>query len=281
MYDSNTELYCILGDPIRHSKSPVMHTLAFEHLNINSIFMAFSCNHDTVADAFQAIRSLDIKGGSITMPIKTDAMAQMDEIADDAKLIGSINTFRNENGRLKGYNTDGLGVVRHLESEGISLKTKVILAGAGGAGQSIAIQLALNGVQELIICNRTIGTAEALAKKINTNIPECHARVVPLDEEHLIHELQDATVLIDSTPFGMHPLEDYSILNNLDGVPKGVVFVDICYYPRRTKLLKLAEDNGFRVYNGEGMLLYQGVEAFRIWTGQEFPLDYIKSKHIF
>lgn len=274
--NSNTSLYCILGNPVRHCNSPIIHNLAFQKTGINSVFLSFVCDRSNIRQVFQSIRTLDVKGGSITMPVKIDAMEQMDSVADDARLIGSVNVFKNENGKLTGYNTDGLGVVHFLQSKQVPFQTKTVLTGAGGAGQSIAVHLALHGTKILAISDINLKAAEKLANKITQSVPECHAYAISSEESILIHELQNSAILIDATPLGMHPFENQSILSSVDGIPKHVVFMDICYAPPKTKLLKLAESHSFQIYNGIGMLLYQGAEAFRIWTGQEFPLEYVQ-----
>ena len=279
--NSETELYCILGDPVTHCKSTVMHNLAFSQLDINAVFLAFLCNQDNISQVFQSVRALDIKGGSITMPVKKAAMPFMDFISKDAQLIGSVNVFKNINGRLEGYNTDGLGVVHFLQSKNIPFTDKTVLVGAGGAGQSIAIQLALHGTKNLVICDKDLASARSLADKINESITGCHADASTADESVLIAELQNSDLLVDATPLGMPPLEGQSILYSFQSIPKHVTFLDICYAPPKTKLLELARENGFQAYNGIGMLLYQGVEAFRIWTGCEFPLEYIEQQNLF
>ncbi len=280
MCTSKTNLYCIIGDPIKHCQSPLIHNLAFNYLGIDSVFLAFSCNSETIPNVFDAIRTLDIKGGAITMPVKEMAMSFVDSIENDAKLIGSINVFKNDNGHIRGYNTDGLGVVRFLQSKNISYKNAVIV-GAGGAGKSIAVQLALHGAQKIVICDKDNATATSLAANINDNVTTCSAIASSASEPNLISLLNDANIMINATPLGMHPLEDFSVLNSFVGVPKNVVFMDCCYSPTQTKLMRLAEQNGFIAYNGHGMLLYQGAEAFKIWTSQTYPLDFILSQNFF
>ena len=274
--NSKTSLYCILGNPVSHCNSPIIHNLAFHKTGINSVFLSFVCDHGNIRQVFESIRTLGIKGGSITMPVKLDAMQYMDSIADDARLIGSINVFKNENGVLTGYNTDGLGVVRFLQHKKISFQTKAVVAGAGGAGQSIAIQMALHGTKTLVICDKNLSAAQALGEKINKNIPSCKASWISSEESAIIRELQDSSILVDATPLGLHPLEGKSLLTSVEGIPKDVVFFDVCYAPPKTKLLQIAEQGGHPIYNGIGMLIHQGAAAFHIWTGQEFPLEYVQ-----
>lgn len=276
--NSRTTLYCILGNPVHHCSSPTIHNLAFQKKGINSVFLSFVCDHSNIQEIFQSIRVLNIQGGTITMPAKIESIPFMDSISDDARLIGSINVFKNDNGVLTGFNTDGLGVVHFLQHKQIPFHTKAVLAGAGGAGQSIAIQLALHGAKILAICDTNEAAANSLAHKICQSIPTCQAYAISPTESTIIQELQNSAILIDATPLGMAPLEDQSLLSSVDGIPKNVIFFDICYAPPKTKLLKLAQSKGFQTYNGLGMLLYQGAEAFRIWTGQEFPLDYVQKQ---
>ena len=217
--NSHTRLYCILGNPVQHCYSPIIHNLAFTKKQINSVFLSFVCDHHNIQPIFQSIRALGIQGGAITMPVKIEAMQFMDTIADDARLIRSINVFKNENGVLAGFNTDGLGMVRFLQSQSISFYSKVILAGAGGAGQSIAVQLALHGTKSLAIYDKNILAASSLAERISQNIPACTAYAIPFDEQTIIRELQDSALFIDATPLGMPPFENQSPIKSFDGIP--------------------------------------------------------------
>lgn len=278
LLDSQTALYGILGDPVSHCRSTVMHNMAFSCLGKNAVFLAFLCNSQNIAEVFQAIRALDIKGGSITIPVKKLAMPFMDFISEEARLIGSINVFKNVNGRLEGYNTDGLGVVRFLQNKHIPFSEKTVLAGAGGAGRSIGFQLAFHGAKQLIICDKDLALAQSLEDAVNQSVAGCDAKASLAEESILLKELEDSTLFIDATPLGMPPLTDHSLLNSFLSIPSHVTFLDICYEPSETKLLRLARQNGFQAHNGIGMLLHQGAEAFRIWTGQEFPFEYVEKR---
>lgn len=275
---ATTKLYGIIGSPILHSKSPILHNYAFSRCNIDAVFLAFEANKQNLEKVMNGIRILNFSGGSVTMPIKHAVVPLMDELSHEAELIGAVNVFKSENGILKGYNTDGIGLVTLLDKKEIEYKNKkIVMCGAGGAGRSVAIQLALSGVRELVIFDIIKDNADQVVNIINNNIPNCFARGYVSDETQLIEELNDDTsAYVDCSPLGMSPHENTTMIHDFTQVPKTVTFVDITYAPPKTKLLQLAEKNGNKIYNGMDMFYYQGAEAFRIWTGEELPIDDIK-----
>ena len=275
---ATTKLYAITGDPICHSRSPRMHNLALEQARIDGVFLAFQGNLSNIEDVIKAFRTLQVQGGSVTMPVKSAAAKLMDRLSREAQLIGAINVFHNENGELVGYNTDGMGFVMMLDEHEIPYKGKrVVQAGVGGAGRAVAVQMALSGVRELVLCDLDEEKAEQTARMICENVPGCHAVSCPANEESLRAQLLLETALyVDCTPLGMPPREDQSMISSFDGIPKELYVVDICYAPPKTKLLKMAEEHGCRILNGMDMMFNQGAKAFEIWTGQQMPLDYVK-----
>ncbi len=192
----------------------------------------------------------------------------MDEVDQAAQLIGAVNTLKFTEDKIKGYNTDGVGAVKAIE-EIITVKDKkVVIMGAGGAAWAVAFQLILNGIQKLSIANRTPEKAEHLARDIKNKL-EFSSRVVNFSEL----ELTSTDILINTTPVGMHPHEDQKPLVTSEMMHPELVVNDIIYNPLRTGFLKEAEEAGAKTVNGTKMLVYQGVEAFRIWTGVNPPVE--------
>lgn len=275
--NGKTKLVGLLGYPISHSRSPRMHNAAFQYLNLNFVYMAFDIIGEDLEQAIEAMKVLKVAGFNVTMPNKSDVMQLLDDISPEARLIGSVNTVLNDNGRLIGYNTDGKGYVMALSDEGISPKGKrIVMAGAGGAARSIAIQLALEGAEEIVILNRAIEAAEVICNTINSNISSCRAHSSGYSEDGLRQLLRKADLFINCTPLGMHPDEDESIIEDPTLLHPHLVVSDIVYSPSKTKLMKIADAAGCKTFNGLGMMIQQGALAFKLWTGVDMPIEYIK-----
>lgn len=279
--DGHTILIGLLATPIRHSMSPTMHNNAFAMLGLNYAYLAFEVGQKELPSAVQAIRTLEMRGANISMPNKQAILPLLDDLAPAAKLSGAVNTVVNDHGKLTGYTTDGIGFMQALAAENIDLRgEKMVLAGAGGAGTPIAIQAALDGVKEIVIVNRTTDPQGSQAQKNVKIINEqtnAHARFVPLaDQAQFKAELADATIYCDATGVGMKPLADQSLITDPSWLREDLIVYDTVYAPRTTKLMTIAQAAGVRhVFNGLGMMLYQGAEAFQLWTGQAMPVQAI------
>ena len=279
--DGHTILIGLLATPIRHSMSPTMHNNAFAMLGLNYAYLAFEVGQQELPSAVQAIRTLEMRGANISMPNKQAILPLLDDLAPAAKLAGAVNTVVNDHGKLTGYTTDGIGFMQALAAENIDLRgEKMVLAGAGGAGTPIAIQAALDGVKEIVIVNRTTdpqGSQALKNVKIINEQTNAHARFVPLaDQAQFKAELADATIYCDATGVGMKPLADQSLITDPSWLREDLIVYDTVYAPRTTKLMTIAQAAGVRhVFNGLGMMLYQGAEAFQLWTGQAMPVQAI------
>jgi quinate/shikimate dehydrogenase len=274
----HTGLYSLIGSPVDHSGSPAMYNFSFQKTGLDYAYMAFDITLDKLSDAIAAIKTFKIKGSNVTMPCKTAVVEYMDELTPAARIIGAVNTIVNDNGRLTGNNTDGIGFVRNLKENGVEVKgKKITIMGAGGAGSAIQVQLALDGVKEISIFNiddafypRAIETAAKLKKEV----PDCVINVYPLeDEARLKEEIASSEILINSTKVGMHPLEKESIIKDNSVYRKDLVVADTVYNPKITKMLEEAEAAGSKIVGGIGMLLWQGSAAFKLYTGLEMPTD--------
>ena len=274
----HTGLYSLIGSPVDHSGSPAMYNFSFQKTGLDYAYMAFDITLYKLPDAIAAIKTFKIKGSNVTMPCKTAVVEYMDELTPAARIIGAVNTIVNDNGRLTGNNTDGIGFVRNLKENGVEFKgKKITIMGAGGAGTAIQVQLALDGAKEISIFNindafypRALETAAKLKKEV----PECVVNVYPLeDEARLKEEIASSEILINSTKVGMHPLEKESLIKDKSAYRKDLVVADTVYNPKITKMLEEAEAAGSNIAGGIGMLLWQGSEAFKLYTGLEMPTD--------
>lgn len=283
-----TRLGGLLGSPVKHSISPMMHNDSFEINGIDAVYLCFDVGPDRLGETVQALRDMNAYGFNLTMPDKEAVIPFLDELSDAARLIGAVNTVENRDGRLIGHNTDGIGFVKAAAAEGIDVSGRTItLLGAGGAGGAIAVQLALSGCRELYLCNRQTRSwnrAGELVERIDQNTP-CQARLIDLgDESETASCIRESSLLINATPVGMEPNADAmplpeDIFGEGGAVHEGLAVADVIYHPRKTKLLRKAEEAGLFAFSGMYMLLYQGEAAFRIWTGTDMPVSVIRERY--
>ena len=279
----HTLLISLIAKPIRHSLSPIMHNEAFAKLGLDYAYMAFEVGNEELAGAVQGIRDLGVRGSNVSMPNKQAVIPLLDEISPAAELVGAVNTVVNKDGKghLVGHITDGTGAMKALAVEGVEIKDQIVtMTGTGGAGTAIAIQAALDGAKELRIFNindKHFSNGEATVKKINENT-NCKASITDLSDQAAFKKsIAESSIYIDATGVGMKPLEDESLITDPDVIREDLVVFDVVYSPAETKLLKFAKENGAkRAINGLGMMLYQGAEAFKLFTGEDMPVDYIR-----
>ena len=278
----HTGLMCLLGSPCKHSISPMMHNKAFEALELDYRYLAFEVDETTLKTAVEGLKALGARGFNLTMPCKNQMVSLCDELSPAAKLIGAVNTVVNNNGILTGHNTDGIGYMQSVKDAGFDiLGKKMTLLGAGGAATAILVQAALDGVSEISVFLRKTSrfyeraeiTAKALMEETNCKIKLCDFN----DPELLRHELADSAILVNGTSIGMAPDVDACPIPCADVLPNGIIVSDIIYNPKETKLLTMAREKGLPYFKGTYMLLYQGAEAFRLWTGCEMPIELIKN----
>lgn len=278
-----TRLLGVIGSPVGHSGSPAMHNYGFELLGLDYAYLAFDIPLERAGDAIQAAKTLDMKGLNVTMPLKQAVMEHLDELTPAVRLIRACNTIVNEEGRWVGYNTDGVGYVLSLEAQGISVKgKKLVILGAGGAGTAIQVQCALSGAAEIAIFNRRGGSflrAEETVHRLEQLVPGCQVEVCDLADRELLYEkITGCDILANATNVGMAPHGDECILEDLNLLRKGLVVTDAVYNPRETVLLRAAAERGCVTVDGKAMLLWQGVEAFRLFTGQNMPVEQVRER---
>lgn len=280
----HTGLTALLGSPVAHSISPMMHNESFRYHNLDYVYLCFDVNEEGLAIAVDGLKKIGIRGFNLTMPNKNKMIEFVDHLSPAGELIGAINTVVNDDGILTGHNTDGVGFMRSLEDAGHNVigKTMTVL-GAGGAATAICAQAALDGVKCIHIFARTTSrfwnrTAE-FVKKIN-EMTNCQAILHDNDDKEALRQaLKESALLVNASSVGMAPNTDASLIEDPSYFHQGLIVYDAIYNPRETKLLRLAREAGCETCNGLYMLLYQGAEAFRIWTGKEMPVDLIKEKY--
>jgi len=251
-----------------------MHNAAFQELNLDFVYVAFRIRKNELKEAIVGAKSLDIRGLNVTMPYKNSVMKYLDEIDSTARAIGAVNTILNDEGRLTGYDTDGIGALKALKENGISLNgKKLLLLGAGGAGKAIAFHTAQE-VEELKILNRTTQKAKDLAEVLRKNFGK-KIDGNSLSAKIIRKELEDADILVNATSAGMHPKDNQSLIDPKWLKPHLCV-MDIIYSPIETKLAKDAKSVGAKVVSGVEMLVYQGAASFEIWTDRPAPVKVMK-----
>jgi shikimate dehydrogenase len=258
MIDASTSLFGLIGNPVAHSLSPVMHNQAFAAAGCNAIYLAFRVIDP--GSAIKGIKALDIRGVSVTLPHKVAVMEYLDEVDETAARIGAVNTIVNNNGKLTGYNTDCRGAIAALMTQTTIQGKSIALIGAGGAARAIGFGLVTAGGR-LTILNRSRTTGERLAADLQADF-------LPLDE----CQPNRYEVLINTTPVGMHPDTDAAPIAKKN-LSKEIVVMDIIYNPLKTRFLKDAAARGCRTINGVDMFVFQGAHQFELWTGQKAPVD--------
>ncbi|WP_394237865.1 shikimate dehydrogenase [Niallia oryzisoli] len=283
--DGRTQLIGLIATPIGHSLSPAMHNMSFRKLGLNYVYLAFEVGNQQLEDVLTGFRALNIRGCNVSMPNKTKILPYLDEISPAARFAGAVNTVVNENGKLVGHITDGIGYVLGLKESGVDIKgKKLTLMGAGGAATAVAIQCAIDGAAEISIFNRDDEYYDRAVKNvdiINNEIEgiNCKANVFRLEDlDQLKAEIATSDILTNGTGVGMKPLEDQCLIPDASYLRPDLIVSDVVYIPRKTKLLELAESVGCKAINGLGMMLWQGAAAFEKFTGHEMPVEYVKEQ---
>ncbi len=269
----HAKLICLIGDPVEHSISPIIHNEVFRALNLNYVYLAFRVLPEDLMDAVRGLRALGVVGFNVTIPHKVSVIKYLDELSPDAEVVGSVNTVVNRSGRLVGYNTDYLGVVNTFKNLGIKLEgTSATVLGAGGASRAVVYALILGGVERVFIVNRTLEKAVSLAGEFSIKFPNTSLIPMSLTQENLREAIQKSHIVINTTSVGMYPRTEESLVPS-DLLRSDLVVMDVVYNPLETKLLRDAKAVGAKVIDGVNMLVYQAVASFKLWTGIDPPVD--------
>lgn len=278
----HTGLLCLLGSPVEHSISPAMHNEAFEQLGLDNVYLAFDVAEEQMPQAVEALKLMKAKGWNITMPGKNIMCKLADVLSDASEVTGACNTIVNNDGVLTAYTTDGIGFMKAAEENGIQVVGEnMTLLGAGGAASAILAQAALDGAKQIDVFNvrdAFFPRLEEMAAKLNEKTA-CKVIVHDFDNPQ---ELKDAiagsSILVNGTSVGMAPHTDASLVPDASYFHPGLNVFDVIYNPEETKLLKDAKAAGCNTANGLYMLLHQGAASFKLWTGQDMPVEIIREK---
>ena len=277
-----TTLLGLIGTPVEHSKSPAMYNHCFQKFGLDWAYLAFDIPQEKAGDAVQAIRTLGMRGANVTMPCKNAVIPYLDKLTPAAEAIQAVNTIVNENGTLVGHNTDGCGYTQNLRRSGVEVKgTRIVLLGGGGAASAIAIQAALEGAAEIAVFNlkdafwpRVEKGLQAIAKAA----PGCAITLNDLQDREALHQaILRCDILSNATRVGMAPYEDQSNITDLSWFRPDLIVTDVVYAPPQTRMLREAQAAGCLTCDGLGMLLCQGAEAFRLYSGMEMPVEEIRA----
>ena len=266
MIDAQTELYGVIGNPVQHSLSPIIHNGAFKRLGWNAVYLAFEVKN--VEEALRGIRGLGVRGVSVTIPFKTEVVPLLDKIEGLAKKIGAVNTIVNRRGRLIGYNTDCDGAIEALEEKMDLRGKRVVLLGAGGAARGIGFGLRERGYP-LTVVTRSKERGQALSKDLGCDYLPASSLVRMKAGEF------EADVIINATSLGMYPRDGETPIPK-ELLKERMMVMDIVYQPLQTKLLREAKEKGCVTVDGLEMLIRQGMAQFEIWTGRRLEIEQVK-----
>lgn len=276
-----TVLTGLLGSPVAHSISPLMHNKSFQMLGLDYVYLAFDVQPENLKTAVAGLKAMNARGYNLTMPHKNLICEYLDSLSPASQLSNSVNTVVNDNGKLIGHTTDGIGYMRAVEDAGFDIiGEKMTLLGAGGASSSVLVQAALDGVKEIDVFNRRGANFERAQELIDrlTKETTCKISLYDIaDEKTLTNSISESKILTNGTSVGMHPNTDGCLIENQDVFHEQLIVSDLIYNPRETKLMKLAKERGAKTFNGLYMLLYQGAASFELWTSEKMPVEQIKA----
>ena len=269
-----TRVVGVIGDPVAHSRSPVMHNAAFAAARLDWVYLAWRVRVADLPAAVAGLRALGVQGFNVTVPHKAAILPLLDEVDEEAAAIGAVNTVVCRDGRLRGENTDAGGFLRSLEALGLPPKgLQVVLLGAGGAARAVGYALVRAGAAALHVANRTEGRAASLAAELASQ-GQTEVSAGGLEGVALWRALIGADLIVQATSA---ELSGGGLPVPLDRLPPGRVFYDLAYGPAAAGTLAAVRRRGLRAVDGEEMLLHQGALAFTRWTGREAPLDAMRA----
>lgn len=282
MLNGRTRLICTLGDPVSHSLSPLMHNTGFELLDLEYAFLCFNTKIHQMEETIAALKRLNARGFSCTMPVKVRAYELADHLSPAAELMQAVNCAVIEDDKVYGYNTDGIGFTTAIREAGHDFTgRKVTLLGGGGVATAMAVQTALEGAAEISIFNRpgkSFDRVTALAERLQSRT-DCKIGLYDInDADRLKGEVGESCVLANGTSVGMAPNPDASPISDLSIFHKDLLVTDAVYNPLETKLVSDAKSCGCEAFGGLAMLLYQGAAAFKLWSGEEMPVEEVKQR---
>lgn len=271
-----TKLISLLGSPVSHSKSPSMQNGVFQALGLDYVYVAFDVGLRDLEAAVNGLRVMNFRGSNVTMPLKREICKYLDKLTPAAKLAGAVNVIVNDAGVLTGHITDGEGYMMSLADSGVQyVGKKMTIVGAGGASTAVAIQAAMDGVRVISIFNHKdefYASGEKTVASLQKQLG-CDAHMFDLaDTDKLRAEMATSDIFINGTPIGMEETLHQAVVPDASYFHPNLIVTDLIYVPEETKLLKMAKAAGNKTVSGLGMQLFQGVSAFKMWTGHDMPI---------
>ncbi len=266
----------VIGDPIDHSKSPIIHKTALDMLGIPCEYRKVRVLKGGLLEYINEAKALGISGFNLTMPHKMDIIPYLDFIDDEAKRFNSVNTVRIKSGRLYGYNTDASGFVYAMNEMGFGARDKnIVFLGAGGVAFTLALKMQLEGAKSIKVLNRTLSSAQAIVQRLDAS----NACALPLTFESMCSAVEECDILVNATPLGMEGIDkDFEDLSFINCLKDDALVYDLIYNPHRTNFLKAANNRGLYILNGMGMLIYQGLLADEIFLDRTLDFAPIKQE---
>lgn len=269
------ELVGAFGDPIAENPTGVMQEAGFQELGLNWRYLLIEVHRGDLEDAIKGLRAFNMQGINLTIPHKVEVLKYLDEVSEDAKLMGAVNTVRREGDKLIGENTDGKGFLRSLREDARldPAGKQIVVLGAGGAARAVTVELALAGAAHITVVNRTAERGQTLVTLLNEKTPVA-ADFVLWDSAYALSP--DTDVLVNATSIGLYPNVDQKPNIAYDTIAAHMTVCDVIPNPPHTPFLKEAEARGARTLDGLGMLVYQGAIAFKMWTGSDGPVEVMR-----
>jgi shikimate dehydrogenase len=277
-FNHNTKIVGVIGHPIKHSYSPLMHNIAFELSKMNYIYLPFDVPINSLKDALKGMIALGIKGFNVTIPLKEKILPLLKDVSEEASIIGAVNTVVNDDGLLRGFNTDVNGVIESLNPYKEELQgAEISVIGTGGAARSVIYSLIRSfKVGHINIINRTEQTAESLKEYFSSKMLFKEFKAFNLVPPDLVSVLHNSAMIVNTTPMGMSPEVDDAATSIKESFKKNQLVFDVVYTPVKTKLLKTAESQGARIITGLKMFVEQGAKTFELWTGEKMPIEIVQ-----
>lgn len=276
----STSIYGILGDPVKHSRSPAMQNAAFAALGIDAAYVPFHVSRERLGEAIAGLRALGVRGANVTLPHKEAVIAHLDAVDDDARWIGAVNTLVRDGDRFLGFNTDAPGLVRSLEEAGVPIAgARLCLLGAGGAARAALVGLARAGASAITVAARRVEQARALLDELSPALEGIDVEARSMEADALRSAFERSSLVVQSTSAtleGSIDADAFAAHLPVSALPDDATVVDLVYKPRKTTVLRVAEARGLRTVDGLGMLLHQGALAFEHWTGRSAPIDVMR-----
>lgn len=269
--DGSTKLCGLIGNPVEHTMSPVIHNTLAEGEGRNMVYVPFLVEHGAIGRAVEGAYALNVLGMNVTVPYKSEVIDSLTEIDELAKQIGAVNTLVRTKGGYKGYNTDMMGLYRAMCSEKICIKDEdILLLGAGGAARAVAFMCASKGAARVFVLNRTIQKAKQVADEVNSALNTDCVSAMELSDYVLLPE-DKKYLAIQATSVGLYPNVDDAVITETDFYERIHTGFDLIYKPAETRFMSLVRKNGGKAYHGLKMLLYQGIIAYELWNATTIP----------